>query len=154
MDAAYATAREARQKLKTADHLLTQTYPLVKDPKLLLAVLDNIYLAVTGAMSAIIQYERDHKRIPPFHDSFETKLDLFKFKLAKSRGFSDEDVTLIHTLRSMKMMQERSTVEFPRKDKFVMCTEDYHMETISTEQLLKHIKQTNAFLQKVEAHLK
>jgi hypothetical protein len=34
--------KEARERLKNADHLITMTYPLVKDNRLLLAAIDNL----------------------------------------------------------------------------------------------------------------
>ena len=34
----------SKKKIFLADHILTQTYPLLKDPKLLLATTENIFL--------------------------------------------------------------------------------------------------------------
>ena len=78
----FQTAREeAIKKLKIADHMLTITYQLVQDPKLLLAVLDNIYTAMEKAMSSVLYYERLFKRIPPFPENFEAKLIMFKTRV-------------------------------------------------------------------------
>ena len=42
----YEIARDkAKRHVKIADHMLTQTYPLIQDPKLLIAVMDNIFNA-------------------------------------------------------------------------------------------------------------
>ena len=56
----------AKQKIKVADHIISVTYPLVKDPKLLLGVLENIHSALMHCISAILEYDRLFKRIPPF----------------------------------------------------------------------------------------
>ena len=72
MDNIYELKEEALKKLKTADHILTQSYPLVKDTRLLLAVMDNIFLSLTNSMSSLLYQERLLKTIPPFHDNFDS----------------------------------------------------------------------------------
>ena len=49
---------QAVKHIKTADHMVSVTYPLVKDPKLLVAVIDNIFLALTNSMTAILHFDR------------------------------------------------------------------------------------------------
>ena len=55
----------AKKKIQIADHMLGVTYPLVKDTKLLVVIMENIFLAYTNAMAAILYHERLFKRIPP-----------------------------------------------------------------------------------------
>src|SRR3989338_261446 len=85
----------ARRNIQLADHMLTQTYPLVKDPKLLLAVIENIFLALTNAMASVLYYERLFKRIPPFHDNFESKFYLFKMKTAMKYNIGPDYLKLM-----------------------------------------------------------
>ena len=47
----------ARKKIQIADHMLTMTYPMIKDPKLLLAVMENIFLALTNSIAASLLNE-------------------------------------------------------------------------------------------------
>jgi hypothetical protein len=52
-------AREyAKRHIRIADHMLTQTFPLVKDTKILIAVTENIFEAAKHTMEAIIYYEQ------------------------------------------------------------------------------------------------
>ena len=55
---------KAIKNIKIADHMLTQTYPLVKDPRLLLTVLENVFLSLTNAIGALLYFERLYKRVP------------------------------------------------------------------------------------------
>jgi len=66
--------QKANQKLKIADHMIFMTYPLVKDSKLLLSIIQNIFLALTNAMSSILYYERLFKKIPSFNDNFDSSV--------------------------------------------------------------------------------
>ena len=44
----------ALKNLKTADHLLNITYPLVKDQKLFLSVLDHLFLALVNSIIELL----------------------------------------------------------------------------------------------------
>ena len=70
----------ANKKLQLADHILTMTYPIVKDPKLLLSVVENLFLAFSYGIGSVLHYERLFKRIPPFPDNFASKFELFRDK--------------------------------------------------------------------------
>ena len=68
---------KANQKLKIADHMIFMTYPLVRDNRLLLSIIQNIFLALTNSMSSILYYERLFKKIPSFNDNFDSKFTIF-----------------------------------------------------------------------------
>ena len=53
---------DARKRLQVADHLLTITYPLVKDAKLLLTISENLYYCVENAMNALLEHEKLFKK--------------------------------------------------------------------------------------------
>ncbi len=73
---------EARHRLKNADHLITMTYQMVKDNKLLLAAVENLYQALELSITSVLSYERMFKRIPPFHDELPSKLNIFSQNIA------------------------------------------------------------------------
>lgn len=142
--------QEAREKaiknIKVADHMLTQTYPLVKDPKLLLAVMENIFLSLTNSIAAILYYERIFKRIPPFMDNFESKFNMFKIKVAGKYNFTPEDLNFILSVKNIIISHKKSPVEFTRKDVFVICNGNYKMQTISFEEIKKYLSKTKEFV--------
>lgn len=144
----FQTAREeAIKKLKIADHMLTITYQLVQDPKLLLAVLDNIYTAMEKAMSSVLYYERLFKRIPPFPENFEAKLIMFKTRVQPKYKINNDYLKTIEELREIIVEHKRSPVEFARKDKFVICSDNYKMKTISTSEIKKYVAVAKLFIQ-------
>ncbi|MFQ5474783.1 MAG: hypothetical protein ACE5DM_03005 [Candidatus Nanoarchaeia archaeon] len=151
MDDPFEKLKNAKKNIHIADHMLTQTYPLVKDSKLLIAVLDNIFLAMRNAMDSLLASEREAKTIPPFHDSFDAKLNLLKLRLAAKHSIDNKQVLLMQDLKSMIARHKESPMEFIRKDKFVICSEEYDLTSISVDQMKSFIKQAKAFVDKIES---
>jgi len=147
----FQTAKHnAQKRLKIADHMLTMTYPLVKDSKLLLAVLENLFLSLTNSVASVLHYERLFKRIPPFHDTFESKFNMFRAKVVPKYKIEMEYVTMIKEIKDIIIMHKKSPVEFTRKDKFVIASESYKIKTITVEQIREYIKKTKLFIAKME----
>jgi len=144
----FQVARDnAVRKLNIADHMLTMTYPLVQDPKLLLAVLKNIFSAMENAMSSVLHYERLFKRIPQFQESFESKLTLFKSRVQPKYSINGEYIKILYELREIIVEHKHSPVEFARKDKFVICSDNYKMKTISVPEIKNYIAKAKTFIQ-------
>ena len=151
----FQTAQEkAKQYLDNADHILSTTYPLVKEPKLLVAVMDNIYLSLLNAVNASLNFERANKRIKPFHDSFENKLDIFEKEILKKYNLNPEYIKLIKNINSLLENHKKSTMEFPRKDVFVICTNDYKIKTLSMQEMKSVVLETKNFLRDINLIMK
>ncbi|PIN86441.1 hypothetical protein COV19_04760 [Candidatus Woesearchaeota archaeon CG10_big_fil_rev_8_21_14_0_10_44_13] len=150
MDRVYEARDKAVRNLKIADHMLTQTYPSVKDPKILLSVLENVFLALTNSMAAILYYEYHNKRIPGFDENFNSKFDLFKLNVAGRYRINKEYITLISTIKSILVNHKKSPVEFSRKDAFVICSDGYDMKTLTEKEMKAYIEKTKGFLQDMQ----
>ncbi|MFC1727870.1 hypothetical protein ACFLZ7_00190 [Nanoarchaeota archaeon] len=150
MEKFFEARHKAKKYLRTADHILTMTYPLVNDPKLLLAVMDNIFLALTNSLSAILYFERYQRLIPPFHDNFESKFNIFKLKVADKYKLDREYLQCIQEVKEIIANHKKSPVEFSRKDVFVICSDKYQMQTVSINQVKSYISRTKNFIQEVE----
>lgn len=137
---------KAKRSLHIADHMLTQTYPLVQDPKLLLAVLENVFLAMTNAMGSLLYYERLFKRVPPFHDTFESKFNLFKMKSAIRYNIDPSYLILMQDVKDIIVEHRRSPIEFSRKDKFIICSPTYNLKTVSISHIKNYIDKTKLFI--------
>lgn len=142
---------KAQEKFKFADHMLTQTYPLVKDPKLLVAVMENLFLALTSAMASLLYYERTFKRVPAFVDNFENKFDLFKQKCVPKYNLDKEYTKLISDIKESVLAHRKSPIEFARNDNLVICSDNYKLRTVSVEQIKKYIGLTKTFLKETSA---
>ena len=143
----YQEAREAAKKyLKTADHMISVTYPLVKDSKLLLAVMDNIFLALSSSMGAILFHDRLFKKIPPFHNTFESKYRMFREKSIDLHNIDKKYLQFILDIKNIIVKHRESPVEFRRKDSFVICTEDYKMKTLTVPEIKSYVMKTKDFV--------
>ena len=140
---------KAMQKIKVADHMLFMTYPLVKDPKLLLAIVENIFASLDFGMSALLQHERLFKRIPPYHDTFPSRFDIFKSKMIPRYKLSPSHAKLINDVRTIISEHKKSPVEFARKDKFVICSPSYSIKTIDINMVKKYIFETKVFVDNI-----
>lgn len=143
----YEELREiARKKIQVADHMLTMTYPMVKDPKLLLAVMENVFLALTNSIGSLLYYERNYKRVPPFQDTFVSKFNVFRQKCVQRFNIAPETTLMIQEIKDIILQHKKSPVEFRRNDSFVICSEDYKMKTISIDKMRDYISKSKLFI--------
>jgi hypothetical protein len=143
---------EAKKRLLLADHMLSLTYPLVKDTRLLIAITENLFLALMNSLAALLYYERAFKRIPPFHDNFDSKFNMFTEEVSKSHNLSRKYAKLLMEVRALLLAHRESPIEFSRNENFVMCTENYkNMKTISVDSLKDYLMLTKQFMKEVEA---
>ncbi len=130
--------RRARRSLDVAEHMLNSTYPLVEDPKLILAVSEDLFTALLSSVFALVG--RDGA------DGIE------RFRReAAGLGFTEEDVGLLDRLQDIIREHEESPVEFARKDKFVICDDDYACDVVSVEDMKNYLFKARLFVEKAEA---
>lgn len=141
----------ALHKVRVADHMLFMTYPLVKDPKLLLSIIENIFASLDYGVSALLQHERLFKRIPPYHDTFPSRFDIFKNKMVPRYKLSPKHVSLVKDIRTLLSERKKSPVEFARKDKFVICSPNYSLKTIDVNLVKKYIFETKVFVNNINS---
>ncbi|NOZ81149.1 MAG: hypothetical protein GXP63_05755 [DPANN group archaeon] len=147
----YQKEREqARKSLMIADHVLTQTYPLVKDPKILTVVVDNLHRATEHAVSAILGFDRLHKKIPPFHDSFADKTRVFRSRNRRRYDFKEEYLDLITTLQDLVQERIRAPVEFSRRESYVIADEEYKLSKLTAEKLKRKLELAKLFIEDME----
>lgn len=146
--------QEANKLLKTADHLAYVTYPLVKDNKLIITILENLSLALINAMDALLYYDRLYKRIPPFSTNFNAKLDLFKRKCVSRYEMDNSYIKLIEELKQLIEERKKSSMEFIRKDKYVLFNRNLRTKTITLDAAKKYLNESKPFFNKVNTILK
>jgi len=148
MEAFVAALGEARKRLAAADHILTQSYPLIKDPKLLVAVMTNLSRAVEETVESYLAYEVSRQRLAAVPESPKARLALFQ------RRVPAEFLRLVGELRETMQEHRQSPVEFSRQGSFVICDESYHLRTLNDEQLRRHLRCAKAFLGFIEEKVK
>lgn len=133
---------QAKQHIKVADHMITMSYPMFKDPKILVSAIKSLMKSADCAISSTLEYEKLFKRIPAYHDSTDVKINLFKQKIIPAYKLNKNHEKLLKTLTDLTKAHSESTVEFPRNDKFVMCSDTYELRTISVNDLKLLINDT------------
>lgn len=131
---------EEARRIQVADHMLTMTYPLVKDPKLLIAVLNNLVQSMDLSMQRTLRQEG----IPHTDD---TRLTAYKRYIARKRGVPQETLRAYEEMTATLTEHDKSPVAFRRNEKFVICNEGYKLRTLTPETTKKFITLAKTFHQ-------
>lgn len=141
---------KARQQYEAAFHLLHVTFPLVKDPKLLMGVIHNLFSSLEYSMSALLDYERQLHLVPHYLDNFQSKMNIFRLKSVRRNNIPMETVNLMLELRDILELHKRSPMEFQRGNRLVICSKDYLLRTLSINNLHAYLSKTKGFLDQVD----
>ncbi len=136
----------AQQQYDAAFHLLKVTFPLVKDPKLLLGVVHNLFASMEASMDALLAYERQLHLIPAYQEDFQSKFNLFRYKCVRRNHIPVEIIVLMQELREILELHTKSPMEFQRGNNLVICDRNYLLKTISLRDLQNYLFQANQLL--------
>jgi hypothetical protein len=139
----------ANKKLQLADHILTMTYPTVKDPRLLLSSIENLFLAFSYSMSSLLHYERLFKRIPPFSDNFTSKFEMFKTQCSYRYKIDPEYSKIIQDIKEIIIAHKESPMEFSRDSNLIICSQDYRTKIISPDIIDNYVQKAKLFIKNV-----
>ena len=137
----------AKKKITIADHMLSVTYPLLNETKILVSVMENVFLAYTNAMGSLLYYEGMFKRIPPFEDNFESKFNMLKQRCVDKHNMDKKYLLDMQDMKNLLLEHKKSPVEFVRKDRFVICSDKFNMKSISVSDMQRYIKRAKLFIQ-------
>jgi len=149
MESFQTLSTQAMERLKVADHLAGTTYSLVKEPKLLVSVIENIFGAFDLAMNALLEHEKGSMHIPEHDPSFESKMDLFRRKIATKYDIHNDVLDFIISLKKTLDSHKRSNVEFSKKNTFVISDDDYNLTTLNIEDVKKLLSQARHHLERL-----
>jgi hypothetical protein len=132
---------QAKKSLQLADHLLTGTYSLVKDPKVLLGVLANIYDAhkntiVCALSGKVIPLKTEKGQLEQFIHHFNSII-------------TNEELQSVKTVYALMEEHKTSAVEFARKQKLVICDDHYGFQALSFDNLKKHLQHAKSIQKKI-----
>jgi hypothetical protein len=131
-----------------ASHILKVTYPEVKEPKLLLNCLDNVFLSAQEAIVALLTFCRHHGLCPPFHKTFESQYMHFG-ELAEKFYFEPNDYSFIEKLKDLLVFRKESPVEFSRNGDFILCSDSYNTVRVDHAYVYEMIQKARKFEQKM-----
>jgi hypothetical protein len=138
--------QKADSSLKTADHLVYITFPLIKENRLLKKILEGIGESAYNIFQAILEYEYLYKRIR-IHPDIDSNFENLN-KCAVRFGLTGEEIENLRKILAIIDKYKESPFEFIRKDKLVMMSENLKTESINLDQLKKYLNQTKAVILK------
>ncbi|RME54766.1 hypothetical protein D6777_02795 [Candidatus Woesearchaeota archaeon] len=142
---------DAKLRIDTADHLTFVTYPQVREVKMLYGITEHLNNAVNSLISAVVKYEMMYKRLPFIKNK---ELELFKNKCATKYGLNYNDLRVIDEIINIVKFRKNAPVEFVRKDKFVICTENYKMKVINLHMVKDYLQMIKRFSNNVSRVIK
>ena len=144
--------QEAKKAFAKADHLIYMTYPNIKEVKLLYSAVESLNSALQKALEALLTHEQTHKRISQVPKDLNSKLLIYN-NYCKKCDFPQDAEFLIRELAKIVKARKEAPMEFVRKNKFVICSDDYRMKVIDEKTIKKYLILSRSFITKVEKHI-
>lgn len=141
--------KKAQITIKTADHLTYMTFPLVKDKRLLLKIIQEIKKGIADCINAILQREYLYKRISLYKDP-KTNFKIFRQKCAARYNITDTEINLILELFEIVEKHRESPMEFVRGENIVILSENMSRKTISVEKVKDFLALSKSLIKKAE----
>jgi len=138
--------KNAERNLIIADHLTYKTYPIIKEPKLLVKVAQDIYLSLNTCMNAILGYDELYKRIYSLPSDFHSRLRVFKDKCARLHNIDIEIVNVIEDLHNFLKKYKESSTTFVRNRDYIVCSNDFKLETLNYGKIKDYLAKSKVFL--------
>ena len=140
---------ETNKCIKAAGHMLYVTYPLIKDNRLFIGIIENLNKSLKLCMDSILYYERLYKKISPYPNDFHSKLDILN-KLVRVRYKFDRDISnFILNIDNLVKTRKAAPVEFVRKEGFVICNHEYKTKVLTLEELKNYYLKAKTFILQV-----
>jgi hypothetical protein len=144
----------AQKDIRLADHMLNVTYKLIKEPKMLLTVMERLHSGLVAAIASILYFERLYKRIPPFVENQQSMIDTFKARCARRYSTDSAYITLVTEVAEILHDHRESPVEFRKDDKFVICSPSYNLKIVKVDDIKKYIERAKSFVRIAEEMVK
>ncbi len=123
---------EAEKNIRTADHITYVTFPLIKDKRLLLKILQETKNAVAHCISSILQHDYLYKKIELYKDP-KSNFRIFIDKCAQEYNITKEEIDLIIELFDFIEKHRQSPFEFVKDDKIIILSNGLKPKTLTIE---------------------
>jgi len=143
----------AEKKIQTADHMIYVTFPLIKDKRLLLKILQEIKNALIGCITSILQYEYLYKRITLYKDP-KLNFKTFVEKCAPRYQIIKEEINLILELFDFIEKHKESPFEFLKDNKVVILSNNLKPKTLTVEKTKEFLMLVKNILRKTRETFK
>ncbi len=124
---------EARSTLDSANRMITLTLPVLRDNKFLVKIFEKIHDSMLSIVKSVLQHEYLYKRINLYQDA-ESNFDTFRECAERYKIPSDYANQIRKVFLLMKSHKE-SPVEFVKKEKFVILSDNLRTDIITIAKL-------------------
>lgn len=135
--------------LKAAHQGIAFTYPLLKENKVLLSIVHDLFKANSSAMAALLHFESYNKRIPIFSNSFEEMMHIYRSNVMEKYHLDPIYFFMLRDLKDLVIAHRDAPVEFSRGDAFVICNDNYDLKEITIENCKKAEAKTKLFIEEI-----
>ena len=143
----------AEKDLRTIDHMVYVTFPLIKDKRLLLKVMQDIKNIIANCITSILQYEYLYKRISLYKDSREN-FKTFTEKCAARYNIHGGEIKLLLELFNFVEKHKESPFEFVKEEKIVILSENSKPTTLTLEKTKEFLIMAKDILRKTKEGMK
>jgi len=143
----------AEKKIQTADHMIYVTFPLIKDKRLLLKILQEIKNAVMDCISSILQYEYLYKRITLYKNP-KSNFKIFIEKCTPRYQITKEEINLILELFEFIEKHKERPFEFIKDDKVIILSNSLNQKTLTIEKTKEFLMLVKNILRKTRETFK
>jgi len=141
---------QAKDTLDSIHKMIIITMPVLKDNKFLIKIFENLHDSILSLVRAVLQYEYLHKRISLYRDA-ESNFETFR-ECAKRYHIPESSVSQIRKILMLMKKHRESPVEFVKKEKFVILSENLRIETITLEKLMEFYAMASDVLNKTDVY--
>ena len=143
----------AEKKIQIVDHMIYVTFPLIKDKRLLLKILQEIKNAVMDCISSILQYEYLYKRIILYKNP-KSNFKIFIEMCTPRYQITKEEINLILELFDFIEKHRESPFEFIKDDKVIILSNDLNPKTLTIEKTKEFLMLVKNILRKTRETFK
>ena len=147
------SVEKAIKNIRIADHMLYVTYPVIKDKRLLLKALDQTYDSIICIINAVLQYDYLFKRIQIYKDA-QANFQTFLEKCARRYNITPEESKEITNIIAVMNSHKKSPIEFQRKDRIIIMSDNLKTTSIDSENLKKYLTLAKSLVTKIRAVMK
>ena len=142
----------AERSLKTVDHMVYITFPLIKDKRILLKVLKEIKTILTNCIKAILQYEYLYKRIKLYQNP-ESNFKTFIEKCSQRYKINDEEIKIMLELFDYVEKHNESPFEFVKGEKIIILSENLNQKILTLEKIKSFLFLAKNILRKTKENI-
>jgi len=135
--------KEAFKHLQLADHLMYVTLPIVKEKRLLIKILEEIYKAIINSIYALFYYNNESINVKI--SETEDTINNF-FKIANKYPFTSKQIKTIKEIIEIFDEHKKSVMEFVKKEKVVIMSDKLKTKLLDIITLKDYLYTLKEFL--------